>query len=569
MSTNWIELTGIGPKVEGLHWEANELLRIGRQKTLEVVLDDPSIERIHVEVKRHGPRWQLRDVAKNPLFPTFVNGALMNGAPRELKMEDVLQVGQLYLRITQLGPKMHEKLEMAEVASVTAELTSTSEINLLESVDLKLPDDWELDRPRQALPSFDLELPPISRADIDLPSPRPYQPERIRTSQLDIDLQVEAKTRRTYNQALSGLAPSGEPVPSSQILTLLRANHHLSNLSNLDDLLANTLEDILRELDAQRGAILLLDPVTGQLQCKAVLAPTLPPSRLRGYSRTLAQHCVESNESLLCRDSRVDEILQGTRSVKQGAMASILCALIRSPRKTLGVLHLDRGPLQGAFTESDLYLADAVAASVAVGIECAQLVELQRDQFVQTVTTLARAVEMRDQYTGDHTKRVTDYSLLLAEQLKLGAMEKYQIQIGTPLHDIGKIGIDDAILRKPGKLTTGEFDQMKQHTVKGAEMLGHISSLSSVLPIIRSHHERWDGLGYPDCLAEEKIPPLARIVAVADAFDAMTSHRPYRPAMPPQLAYAELANKAGSHFDPNCVEAFLKIRHQVEKKIDQ
>ncbi len=245
-------------------------------------------------------------------------------------------------------------------------------------------------------------------------------------------------------------------------------------------------------------------------------------------------------------------------------MSSIICALLRSPRQRLGVLHLDRGPTQDAFTESDLYLTDAIAASVAIGIESAQLIEQQRQQFIDTVQTLARAVEMRDQYTGEHTRRVTDYSLLLAEQLRLPAAEKYQLQIGTPLHDIGKIGIDDAILRKPGKLTAGEFEAMKTHTTKGASMVTSLLNLAPMIPIIKHHHERFDGKGYPDGLHGEQIPMSARIVAVADAFDAMTSERPYRPALPTEKAFLELAETSGTHFDPRCVEAFLNMRARVE-----
>ena len=115
---------------------------------------------------------------------------------------------------------------------------------------------------------------------------------------------------------------------------------------------------------------------------------------------------------------------------------------------------------------------------------------------------------MRDQYTGDHTQRVTAYALLLAEELKLPATEKYQIQIGTPLHDIGKIGIDDAILRKPGKLTAEEYESMKSHTIKGASILESIRTLRPMIPIVRHHHERWDGTGYPDGLGQKRALSL-------------------------------------------------------------
>ena len=155
----------------------------------------------------------------------------------------------------------------------------------------------------------------------------------------------------------------------------------------------------------------------------------------------------------------------------------------------------------------DLHLADALAANVSAGIECAQLLRKQRDLFLDTITILAQAVELRDEYTGGHTYRVTTYSMLLAEKLEMSPDDMDLIRIGTPLHDIGKIGIDDAILRKPDKLTPEEFEIMKTHTVKGAEIIATVPDLRPIIPIVRSHHERWDGRGYPDGLGGEAISP--------------------------------------------------------------
>jgi HD-GYP domain-containing protein (c-di-GMP phosphodiesterase class II) len=204
-----------------------------------------------------------------------------------------------------------------------------------------------------------------------------------------------------------------------------------------------------------------------------------------------------------------------------------------------------------------------------VGIESAKLMQQQRDLFLQAATALAQTVELRDSYTGGHTQRVAAYSMLLAEELRVTPMERHQIRIATPLHDIGKIAVADQVLRKPGKLTTDEFDMMKQHVLKGAELVGNIPGLTPMLPIVRSHHERWDGRGYPDGLAGDDIARVARIVTVADAFDAMTSNRPYRPAMLVTDAYAELCSQAGSHFDPRCVEAFLRLRPCLQKILAQ
>ncbi|MFO0864441.1 MAG: HD domain-containing protein [Gemmataceae bacterium] len=378
------------------------------------------------------------------------------------------------------------------------------------------------------------------------------------------EMEIEATARQSWNDALGMIALDERPQQIQAMLTLMRTNQHLTNISNLDELVQNVLDDAISALGAQRGAILLADPQTGELAAKAIGATTFV-RHARSHSRTLANRCFRSGESLLCRDSRADHDACGVRSIHGNAMSSIICALLRTPRKPIGVLHLDRGPLQMPFNESDLFLADAIAASVAVGIECAYLVEQQRDQFVQSVTMLARAVEMRDQYTGDHTKRVTEYALLLADEVGVSPVERWQIQIGAPLHDVGKIGVDDAVLRKPGRLNPQEFLHIQQHTVKGAEMLEQMFSLAPFIPIVRHHHERWDGTGYPDRIARDRIAMTARIVAVADAFDAMTSHRPYRPAMPAQLAFLELLSKAGTHFDPRCVQAFVKIRDRVEK----
>src|SRR5207247_2206506 len=139
-----------------------------------------------------------------------------------------------------------------------------------------------------------------------------------------------------------------------------------------------------------------------------------------------------------------------------------------------------------------------------------------------------------------HSLRVTTYAMLLAQHLQMAAADLELIRTGGPLHDIGKIGIDDAILRKPDRLTPEEFDIMKTHTVKGAEILETVPDLASIIPIVRHHHERWDGKGYPDGLAGEDIALVARIVAVADAYDAMTSDRPYRKGMPAYAAFAEV-----------------------------
>src|SRR5262249_38939043 len=148
------------------------------------------------------------------------------------------------------------------------------------------------------------------------------------------------------------------------------------------------------------------------------------------------------------------------QSIAEGAMASVVCTLLRTPRKRLGVLHLDRSPWQPPFTTDDLHLADALAANVSAGIEAAQLLRKQRERCLNTISSLGQAIDLRDTRTGGHTARVTDYALLLAGEVDLPAEEVELVRIGTPLHDIGKIGIRDDILQKPGRLTPEEFEEM-------------------------------------------------------------------------------------------------------------
>jgi HD-GYP domain-containing protein (c-di-GMP phosphodiesterase class II) len=223
-------------------------------------------------------------------------------------------------------------------------------------------------------------------------------------------------------------------------------------------------------------------------------------------------------------------------------------------------------------TESSLSLSPSLRVCGAAGLpqrgRLTHRVEGQ-DVVLQTVTALAQAVELRDKYTGGHAQRVTNYALLLAERLGLSPADRRILQVGVPLHDIGKIGVDDAILRKPGALEVGEFESMRSHTVRGAGILAGIPGLAAVLPIVRSHHERWDGRGYPDGLAGQAIPLLARLVALADAFDAMTSDRPYRKAMPLDRAFAEIAAGAGGQFDPCCATAWLSLRPCLEELLQQ
>jgi putative nucleotidyltransferase with HDIG domain len=378
-------------------------------------------------------------------------------------------------------------------------------------------------------------------------------------------LVVEATASNSWDEALQGLAYDRHrcPRPDQQLLVLLRAGHALGHLDDVEELLHSILNDAVGSMDAQRGAIVLAEGPDQVLRLRALATSGNDVPARPAFSQSMAQRCFGTGESILCRRVDEDPELAIAQSIAEGSMASVLCVLLRTPRKRLGVLHLDRGPFQTPFTYDDLHLADALAASVSAGIESAQLLRQQEELFLSTLQILAQAVELRDDYTGGHTARVSRYAEMLARQMKLSSADLKWIRLGGPLHDIGKIGIDDAILRKPGPLTPEEYQIMQTHAVKGAAILETIPGMAPVIPIVRSHHERWDGKGYPDGLAGFAIPQLARIVAVADTFDAMTSDRPYRKGMAAQVAFAEVVKQSGKQFDPECASAFLAIADQV------
>ncbi|WP_211230111.1 HD-GYP domain-containing protein [Desulfovirgula thermocuniculi] len=180
-------------------------------------------------------------------------------------------------------------------------------------------------------------------------------------------------------------------------------------------------------------------------------------------------------------------------------------------------------------------------------------------QQFETIYAFAEAIGARDPYTMGHCEKVAEYARLIAEAMGLGEKEISLAYICGIVHDVGKIGVPESILNKPGSLTKEEFAYITLHPEKGASILSHISWLEDVVPVVLAHHERYDGGGYPMGLKGEEIPLLSRILAVADAFDAMTSDRSYRKALPLPVAVQELKRHAGKQFDPQVVEAFLEI----------
>lgn len=221
---------------------------------------------------------------------------------------------------------------------------------------------------------------------------------------------------------------------------------------------------------------------------------------------------------------------------------------------------------QIAGDSSAMRLCTSLLCQVASGVENAQLFQSMKRMIIDVVVAFALAIESRDAYTGGHVTRVTAYSMAIGEKLKLSDEMISRLRLGGMLHDIGKIAVPDVVLNKPGRLTDEEFAIMKSHAAVGDAIVRPIPQLRPLADIVRHHHERFDGRGYPDGLAGQGIPYLARITAVADTFDAMTSDRPYRKGLPYDVAYTEIVGCKGTQFDPDIADVFLSLsRSDLER----
>jgi len=242
------------------------------------------------------------------------------------------------------------------------------------------------------------------------------------------------------------------------------------------------------------------------------------------------------------------------------AGTSFVCLPLSTVKQgIIGVLNITDKEDNQTFSDEDLDVLTIFSEQAAIAIENAIVYQNLESYYIETIQALANAIEAKDEYTRGHSERVTIYALELAEELHYSDEELRILRFGGILHDVGKIAIEHAILSKPSKLTDDEFLSMKKHPVVGSDIVQSIKFLQPCLQIIRNHHERLDGKGYPDQISESDIPENVRIITIADAFDAMTSKRPYRDALSTTEAIRRLQLDAGSQFDAHLVTIFINI----------
>jgi HD-GYP domain-containing protein (c-di-GMP phosphodiesterase class II)/HAMP domain-containing protein len=269
----------------------------------------------------------------------------------------------------------------------------------------------------------------------------------------------------------------------------------------------------------------------------------------------LAAWVVENRRSLEIPDAGTDEHLSTLARATNQLRSFLVVPLARQE----GVV----GALIAGFCDSrefgpeELPLLTTIGGQIAIALQNAEAYDKLDRMYLETVTALAAAMEAKDQYTASHADSLAAMAVAVGGRMGLSDAELRMLQYAAVLHDIGKIGIPGNILNKPAELTREEFDTMAQHTIIGERIISRIDYLVPIARIIRSAHERWDGTGYPDGYHGDEIPLASRILLVCDAFDAMTTDRPYRKALPVETALSELSRHAGSQFDPRVVDVFL------------
>jgi len=355
------------------------------------------------------------------------------------------------------------------------------------------------------------------------------------------------------------LPPSGD-LPN-QTIDRLRALYEFTSdiltaqsSEELSDKLAGFLH---RTLKSERCAVLFHDAEKDKLNVSAACPSTdeIMPSS------SITRLAYDDNVAIFSIDARSDDRFSSGDSIQLQSIRSVICAPIGSKTRIWGVCYVDNLTSDHPFDEEELDFLTAVARQSGLAMENLYLMEEQRKSLESFIRTLAASLDARDDNTAGHSARVGAYSAGIARTMHMSREEIRLIYYAGLLHDYGKIGIRDDVLLKPAELTAEEYEHVKEHPLHTFRLLSKIrlpEDLTDIPLVAAAHHERWDGSGYPHGLRGEEIPVGSRIVAVADAYDALTEERVYNRPCSPDKALEEITERSGSYFDPDVVAAFTE-----------
>ena len=369
----------------------------------------------------------------------------------------------------------------------------------------------------------------------------------------------------TFNDMTDSLRERSESLTKKvlELATLYEMSRALGSTLDMDELLGSTLDSALRIFDLDVGYVALRDRDAGSLQIRAVrgsdsLAETAGTDAVRS---SMAEWVVREGRPLIFNPDPSSE--SGQVDALTGAKAA-LCVPLVSSEGTIGAITVGSSDATYRFNSDDVRLLSTIGNHVTIAVGNIELFSSLQEAYIATVRSLAAAVDAKDTYTRGHSDKVATYAILIAERLGLGHDQLTALEMAAYLHDIGKIGVPESILLKPGQLTDDEMAQMRHHPLIGANILRPVAFPWAITPIVRHHHEFWDGKGYPAGLKGEEIPLLARILCVADSYEAMTADRPYRAGRSAADSIEELHRCSGTQFDPRIVETMTAVIDELE-----
>jgi HD-GYP domain-containing protein (c-di-GMP phosphodiesterase class II) len=357
-----------------------------------------------------------------------------------------------------------------------------------------------------------------------------------------------------------------------RLLFLHRTGQSIRETLDLIDMLANFSRDVVTYTGAQIALTALVEDNSGDIIVKA---------SYDGLTKTASHHyrkveewylrrCIGTGEVIQSKEDGLPyETLLGFDPTLRGKV-NVLCVPIPGRERVAGLVMAVRFAAQGRFKPAQLQMVQEMAALAAMAVEQATLFSKVRSYaeevevgYDSTLKVLTAALDTKDTITQGHSERVARLTVILAREVGVPNEQLVDIERGALLHDVGKIGVPDSILHKPASLNDEEWEKMQKHPLMAGLMVSKVGFLENAIPILLYHHERFDGAGYPFGLEGKAIPLEARIFTVVDAYDAMTSDRPYRLAMDNEDAMAEIIRNSGTQFDPEIVEAFIRVIERI------
>ncbi len=347
---------------------------------------------------------------------------------------------------------------------------------------------------------------------------------------------------------------------TAKIMKLYETGKKISSNIKLKKLMGEIMEIVKSQIGAEACSLYLIDQEKQELWFEVALGEKsnqIKEIRLK-MGEGIAGKVAKEGITLNIKDVNKSPYFKRDIAKKiDSNQKSMLTMPVKFKDETIAVIQLINKKKGKYFTLSDEELLEGMAGNIAIAIENARLFDKMKGQFIDFINALTSAIDAKDPYTNGHSKRVTEYSLAVAKEMGFNEEELEQLEYLAVLHDVGKIGIKDSILNKQAPLDDEEYTEMKTHSLIGSKILVEMKSLKELAKGAKYHHERYDGKGYFEHLKGDEIPLEARIIAVADTYDAMTTDRPYRKGLEHEVAMEEIIRCSGTQFDPEVVKHFI------------